>query len=147
MNNKYFSGVVTDKGVYEDIDNELKNLVLSTKEIVDDKMSKLRVADSLDAIFDIYRRCNKYIDETMPWVLAKDENSKDRLSTVLYNLIESIRYGTVLLQAFMPDTAENIFNQINTDKIGYDTLDKFGYYESGNSVNEASVLFKRIEDK
>ena len=147
MTNKYFSGVVFDKGVYEDIDNELKNLVLSTKEIVDDKMSKLRVADSLDAIFDIYRRCNKYIDETMPWVLAKDEDKKDRLSTVLYNLIESIRYGTVLLQAFMPETANNIFNQINTDKTGYDTLDKFGYYRSGNSVNEASVLFKRIEEK
>jgi len=147
MTNKYFSGVVCDKGVYEDIDDELKSLVLNTKSIVEDKMDKLRVADSLDAIFDVYRRCNKYIDETMPWVLAKDEDKSDRLSTVLYNLVESIRYATVLLSAFMPDTALNIFYQINAEDRDYNSLDKFGYYKSGNVVNEASVLFKRIDDK
>ena len=108
-------------------------------------MNNLRIADSLDAIFDIFRRCNKYIDETMPWVLAKDDNNKDKLKTVLYNLVESIRYGAVLLQPFMPETAENIFKQINTDKCGYDTLDKFGYYESGSVVQNPTVLFKRID--
>ncbi len=147
MVNKYFDGVVVNKNTSEELDIELKNLVLNTKEIVEGKMDNLRIADSLDAIFDIFRRCNKYIDETMPWVLAKDEEKKDRLSTVLYNLVESIRFGTVLLQPFMPDTAAKIFKQLNTDKITYDTLDKFGYYESGTYVGEAQVLFQRIEVK
>ena len=147
MVNKYFDGVVVDKNTSEELDLELKNLVLNTKEIVEGKMDNLRIADSLDAIFDIFRRCNKYIDETMPWVLAKDEEKKDRLSTVLYNLVESIRFGTVLLQPFMPDTAAKIFKQLNTDKITYDTLDKFGYYENGTHVGEAQVLFQRIEVK
>ena len=106
-----------------------------------------KVADAIDLVFDIFRRCNKYIDETMPWVLAKDESKQDRLSTVLYNLVESIRYATVLLQAFMPDTANKIFEQINTDKTGFDTLDKFGYYESGSKVGKAEVLFQRIDIK
>ena len=147
MINKYFDGVVVDKNTYEDIDEELKNLVISSKKIVDDKMDSLRIADAIDSIFDIFRRCNKYIDETMPWVLAKDESKQDRLSTVLYNLVESIRYGAVLLQAFMPDTSKKIFEQINTDKISFDTLDKFGYYESGSHVGEAQVLFQRIDTK
>ena len=147
MVNKYFDGVVVDKNAYEDIDEELKSLVLNSKKQVDDKMDNLRIADAIDTIFDIFRRCNKYIDETMPWVLAKDESKQDRLSTVLYNLIESIRYGAVLLQAFMPDTAESIFNQINTDKRNFNTLDNFGYYESGSHVGEAKVLFQRIEIK
>ena len=98
-------------------------------------------------LFLKFRRCNKYIDETMPWILAKDETKQDRLSTVLYNLVESIRYGTVLLQAFMPDTAKKIFEQINTNKTNFDTLDKFGYYESGTKVGKAEVLFQRIEVK
>ena len=147
MVNKYFDGVVVNKNTSEELVIELKNLVLNTKEIVEGKMDNLRIADSLDTIFDIFRRCNKYIDETMPWVLAKDEEKKDRLSTVLYNLVESIRFGTVLLQPFMPDTAAKIFKQLNTDKITYDTLDKFGYYESGTHVGEAQVLFQRIEVK
>ena len=147
MVNKYFDGVVEDKNASEDIDEELKSLVLNSRVLVDDKMNSLRVADAIDSVFDIFRRCNKYIDETMPWVLAKDETKKDRLSTVLYNLVESIRYGTVLLQAFMPDTANKIFEQINTDKISFDTLDKFGYYESGTKVGKAEVLFQRIEIK
>ena len=106
MINKYFDGVVVDENTSEELDLELKNLVLNAKGIVDSKMGNLRIADSLDSIFDIFRRCNKYIDETMPWVLAKDDSKKDRLSTVLYNLVESIRFGTVLLQPFMPDTAD-----------------------------------------
>ena len=118
---------------------------MSTKGIVDSKMDDLRIADSLDSIFEIFRRCNKYIDETMPWVLAKDDSKKDRLDQVLYNLIESIRIGTVLLQAFLPDTSDSIFKQINTKDTTFDTLDKFGYYESGNEVGKAEVLFKRIE--
>ena len=145
MCNKYFSGVVENKDVNDNLDKELIDLVLLTKDKVDEKMNNLRIADSLDAIFDIFRRCNKYIDETMPWVLAKDDNNKDKLKTVLYNLVESIRYGAVLLQPFMPETAENIFKQINTDKCGYDTLDKFGYYESGSVVQNPTVLFKRID--
>ena len=147
MINKYFDGVVVDKNTSEELDLELKNLVLSTKNTVDSKMDDLRIADSLDSIFDIFRRCNKYIDETMPWVLAKDESKRERLSTVLYNLVESIRFGTVLLQPFMPDTADKIFRQLNTNKTTYDTLDKFGYYESGSHVGEAQVLFQRIEIK
>lgn len=147
MSNKYFSGVVENKEVNEEIDRELINLVLSTKDKVDEKMNMLRIADSLDCIFDIFRRCNKYIDETTPWVLAKDESKTDRLKTILYNLIESIRYGAVLLQVFMPDTAESIFKQINTDQNSYDTLDRFGYYKSGSIVGEAEVLFNRITQK
>ena len=145
MIHKYFDGVVEDKNTSEELDLELKNLVIATKNNVDEKMNNLRIADSLDAIFEIFRRCNKYIDETMPWVLAKDESKRDRLATVLYNLVESIRYGAVLLQAFMPDTAEKIFKQINTDKTMFDTLDKFGYYESGTKVGKAEVLFMRID--
>ena len=146
MINKYFDGSVRNTGVNEDIDEELKHVVLGCKDKVNENMDNLRIADSLDEIFEVYRRCNKYIDETMPWVLAKDENKKDRLSTVLYNLIESIRIGTVLLQAYLPDTAESIFKQINTDYTGYDTIEKFGYYDS-EKVGEAKVLFQRIEIK
>ena len=145
MANKYFDGVVENKNVNEDIDDELKEQVLSLKNKVDENIDKFRIADSLDNILDVYRRCNKYIDETMPWVLAKDETKKDRLATVLYNLIESIRQATVLLQAYLPGTAEKIFGQINTKFNSYDTLDKFGYYESGTKVNNPEVLFKRIE--
>lgn len=147
MINKYFDGVVENKNVSEELDDELKNLVLATMDQLDDKMENLRVADGLDTIFEIFRRCNKYIDETMPWVLAKEVDKRDRLATVLYNLVESIRIGTVLLQAFMPDTAKNIFEQLNTDKIGFDTIDQFGYYESGTKVGESKVLFQRIEIK
>ncbi len=147
MVNKYFDGVVENKNVLEEVDQELRNLVMSTRNIVDEKMDYLRVADGLDAIFEIFRRCNKYIDETMPWVLAKDESKRERLTTVLYNLVESIRVGTVLLQAFMPDTAKNIFDQLNTDKITYDTILEFGQYESGTKVGESKVLFQRIEKK
>ena len=146
MINKYFDGVVINKNVNESVDEELKEFSLKLKTDVENKMNNLRIADSLDCIFELFRRCNKYIDETMPWVLAKEEDKQDRLSTVLYNLIESIRIGTVLLQAFLPDTANNIFRQINTKYTTYDTLDKFGYYNS-EKVGEAKVLFQRIETK
>ena len=147
MVNKYFDGVVTKSGVEEDIDKELKNLVLDTKNQVNNKMNELKVADSLDSLFEIFRRCNKYIDETMPWVLAKDETKQARLQEVLYNLVESIRIGAVLLQAYLPDTSIKIFKQINTNYNSFDTLDKFGYYESGTKVNNPEVLFQRIDVK
>ena len=147
MINKYFDGIVENKNVVEDIDKELINYVISLKDKVDKSMNNLEISVCLENIFDVYRRCNKYIDETMPWVLAKSEDKKDRLSTVLYNLIESIRYATVLLQAFLPETADRIFEQINTKYCDYNTLDKFGYYELGNKVNKAEVLFQRVDKK
>ena len=146
MVNKYFDGIVKNTNVVEDIDDELKNMAINLKDEVESKMDNLRIADSLDVVFELFRRCNKYIDETMPWVLAKDENKLERLSTVLYNLVESIRIGSVLLQAYLPDTADSIFKQLNTSYTGYDTLDKFGYYDS-EKVGEAKVLFQRIETK
>lgn len=145
MINKYFDGDLENKNIEENIDKDLIDRALNLKNDIDDKMNKLRIADSLECIFEFFRRCNKYIDETMPWVLAKDESKLDRLSTVLYNLIESIRIGTVLLQPFMPDTCDKIFKQINTEYKDFSTLDKFGYYDS-NKVGEAEVLFKRIQD-
>jgi len=147
MSKKYFEGKVENKNKKEAIDDELIELVLLTREKVETKMENLRISEALDEVFEIYRRCNRYIDDTTPWVLAKDSNNNDRLATVLYNLIESIRYATVLLQPFMPDTSKKIFNQINTNDITYDTLDKFGYYKSGTTVNNAEVLFQRIEMK
>ena len=146
MANKYFDGIIENKGISEDIDKELIDLVISMKDKIEDNFDKFRVADSLENVLDIYRRCNKYIDETMPWVLAKDETKKDRLATVLYNLVESIRIATVYLQAYLPDTADSIFKQINTDLRTYDSLDTFGGYKSGTKVNPAVVLFQRIEN-
>ncbi len=147
MINKYFDGVVVNKNVNEDIDKDLKDIVLSAKDKVNEKMDNLRIADSLDEVFEIFKRCNKYIDETTPWILAKDESKLDRLSTVMYNLVESIRIGAVLLQAYLPDTASSIFNQINTDITSYDTIGEFGKYVSGTKVGEAKVLFQRIDEK
>lgn len=145
MINKYFSGIVTNKNIDEDIDIDFKNYVLDLKNKVEENIDKCRIADSLENIIDVYRRCNKYIDETMPWVLAKDDSKKDRLSTVLYNLVESIRIATVLLQAYLPDTAKSIFEQLNTDYTTYNTLDKFGYYKNNTKVNTPKVLFQRID--
>ena len=145
MVNKYFDGIVIDKKINEDIDTELINFVLSLKDKIEDNMNNLEISVALDSIFEVYRRCNKYIDETMPWILAKDESKKDRLATVLYNLIESIRIATVYLQAFLPNTAKKIFTQINTDKMDYDSASTFGLYCSGTKVNTPEVLFKRIE--
>lgn len=147
MIEKYFEGIVTNPGVKEDIDDELISLVLGTKAKVDANMDNLHIADALDNIFDIFRRANKYIDETAPWALAKEEDNKDRLATVLYNLIEAIRHGAVLLRAFIPETSEKIFKQINTSYTSFSTLDKFGYYEVGTKTGEKEALFTRIEVK
>ena len=145
MSNKYFDGIVENKEINEEIDNDLKETVLSTYKKVSEKMDNLRIADSLDLVFDIFRRCNKYIDETTPWVLAKDPLKQDRLKTVLYNLIESIRIGAILLNPYMPETSDNILNQINTEFRTFDTLDRFGYYKNNTKVNTPEILFQRIE--
>ena len=145
MVNKYFDGVVDNKEINEEIDIDLKNCILDLRNKIDDNINRIRIADSLENIIDAYRRCNKYIDETTPWILAKDESKKDRLATVLYNLIESIRIITVFLLSYLPDTAENIFKQINTDKKDYESTLEFGKYESNTKVGEAQVLFKRID--
>lgn len=147
MANKYFDGIIENKNINEDVDVNFKEYVISRKSAVDEKMDNLKVADALEEVIDLFRSCNKYIDETMPWVLAKDETKKDRLATVLYNLVEGIRIGTVLLRPFMPTTSEKIFNQINTDNISYDSIKEFGGYVSGTRVNNPEVLFQRIETK
>ena len=149
MSNKYFDGVVADKGaVDEALDADLKAVVTGTYDKVKEKMSTLRVADAITEIFGIFKRCNKYIDETEPWVLAKDEAKSDRLSTVLYNLVESITIGASLLQPYMPETAEKIVKQLNTSVRDFSDLKKFGLYESGNKVTaEPEILFARLDMK
>lgn len=148
MTNKYFGGVVENKNVVEDVDNDLKSVVLATKNSVQTKMDQLRVADAISEIFTLFKRCNKYIDETMPWALAKDEAKADRLSTVLYNLVESITIGAALLMPFMPDTAEKIVAQLGTTLRAYDTLDTFGVYPNGGKVTDKpEILFARIDPK
>ena len=146
MSNKYFDGVVADKGVTEAVDDDLKNVVTSTRARVEAKMDELRVADAITEVFALFKRCNKYIDETEPWVLAKDEAKADRLSTVLYNLVESITIGACLLESFMPNTTEAILKQLNADKIAYDDLDKFGHRENGVKVTDKpEILFQRLD--
>ena len=146
MCNKYFDGVVTDAKVTEEVDEDLKKVVLETKGKVCDKMAKLRVADAMTEIFNLFKRCNKYIDETMPWALAKDEAKSDRLKTVLYNLVESITMGASLLEPFMPETADNIVAQLNTTKRTMEELDSYGLYPSGNKVVETpTILFARLD--
>ena len=146
MANKYFDGVIENRNAHEELDTVFKEYIVGRKSVIDEKMNNLRVADALEEVIDIFRRCNKYIDETMPWVLAKDETKKDRLATVLYNLVEGIRIGTVLLRAFMPETSDKIFYQIKTDLKEFDTIDEFGGYVSGTKVNTPEVLFQRIEN-
>ena len=148
MSNKYFDGVVKSTGVTEDVDDDLKAVVIGTKEKVVAKMEKLRVADAITEIFTLLRRCNKYIDETTPWVLAKDETKQDRLAEVLYNLTESITIGASLLLPFLPDTAERIVGQLNTGIRDFDQLDQFGLYPSGNKVTDTpEILFARLDPK
>ncbi len=147
MAEKYFDGIITNTKVKEDIDEKLIDLAISTKQKVDKNMSELHIADALDNIFEIFRQSNKYIDETTPWALAKDPEKNDRLATVIYNLIESIRFGTVLLQAFLPETSAKIFAQINTDACSFNTLDKFGYYKENTKLGKKEVLFARIEEE
>ena len=146
MSNKYFGGVVNDTGASEDPDDEFKSVVTSTRSKVEAKMKELRVADAITEIFNLFKRCNKYIDETMPWVLAKDPNKKDRLSTVLYNLVEGICIGTNLLEPYMPETTERILSQLNIGKRAYDDLSMFGLYPSGTKVTDKpEILFKRLD--
>ena len=148
MSNKYFDGIVKSTGVTDSFDEDLKAVVTGTKAKVAEKMDKLRVADAITAVFDLFRRCNKYIDETTPWVLAKDEASQDRLAEVLYNLTESITIGASLLHSFLPETAERIAKQLNTTLREFDDLEKFGLYESGTKVTETpEILFARLDAK
>ena len=148
MSNKYFGGVVTKTGVTEEVDEDLKAVVTGTKAKVAAKMEDLRVADSITEIFNLFKRCNKYIDETMPWALAKDEEKKDRLAEVLYNLVESITIGASLLESFMPETTEKILAQLNGEKRSYEELDQFGLYPSGNKVTDKpEILFQRLDLK
>ena len=148
MSNKYFGGIVEDKGVSEEVDQDLKDTVLAAVKKTDAKMEELRVADAITEIFGIFRRSNKYIDETAPWTLAKDEAKKDRLATVLYNLTEAITIGASLLESFMPETAERILKQLNAEKRGLDEMDTFGKYVSGTKVTEKpEILFARMDLK
>lgn len=148
MSNKYFGGIVNNKGVKEPVDDELIALTLETPAKVAAKMDKLRVADAITEIFTLFKRCNKYIDETMPWALAKDEDKKDRLATVLYNLIESICTGAALLSSFMPSTSKKIFEQLNTSERSLEELNEYGRYPSGNKVTEKpEILFARLDIK
>lgn len=147
MTNKYFDGVVQPGDVTEELDGELKALAVETVGKVDRLLSEYRVSDTLDAIFTLAKRCNKYIDETAPWALAKDESKKARLGTVLYNLLESIRFVAVLLSPFLPETSEKILAQINTDIKDYDSLSAFGALKAGTVVGKAEPLFARIDAK
>lgn len=148
MSNKYFEGVVTDKGAVHEVDGDLKSVVLEEVKKVNAKMEQLRVADAMTEIFNIFRRCNKYIDETTPWTLAKDEGMKDRLATVLYNLTESIVIGASLLHSFMPETAEKILAQMNAHKRELNQMERFGLYASGGKVTEKpEILFARMDVK
>ena len=148
MSNKYFGGVVENKRVSEELDTDLISVVTKAVGKVTGKMEDLRVADAISEIFAVFKRCNKYIDETMPWVLAKDENKKDRLATVLYNLVESITIGAVLLKSFMPETAEKILEQLNAKDRTLEEASMFGLYESGTKVTEKpEILFARLDVK
>ena len=146
MSNKYFDGLVCDKGVNEPVDDELKAVVTSTVSRVEAKMEDLRVADAITEVFALFKRCNKYIDETMPWALAKDETKQDRLATVLYNLVESISIGATLLKSFMPETTDRILTQLNAKEVPYEELSTFGHYVSGTKVTDApEILFARLD--
>ena len=146
MSNKYFDGVVTNENVTEDVDEDLKRVVTGTVKTVTAKMDELRVADALTEIFNMFKRCNKYIDETTPWILAKEEASKPRLATVLYNLVESIAIGASLLKSFMPETSEKILSQLNAFEVPFDELDSFGHYGSVTKVtSQPEILFERMK--
>ena len=148
MSNKYFGGVVENNNVAEPVDEDLKAVTLETPDKVTEKMEKLRVADAISEIFTLFKRCNKYIDETMPWALAKDEEKKDRLATVLYNLVESISVGASLLYSFMPETSEKILAQLHAKKRSLEEMKEYGLYESGTKVTEKpEILFARLDLK
>ena len=148
MSNKYFDGIVKDEHCEEEVDADLKQTILASYDKVEAKMTDLRVSDALTEIFQVFKRCNKYIDETEPWVLAKDEAKKARLSTVLYNLVESITIGASLLEPFMPATAKKIVEQLNTELRSFEQLKEFGQYPSGNKVTgQPEILFARLDVK
>ncbi len=148
MSNKYLGGVLEDKGVSEPVDESLKQKVMEAPKLVAEKMDKLRVADAITEIFAVFKRCNKYIDETEPWILGRDEAKKERLSTVLYNLAESITIAASLLEAFMPETSEKILSQLNTSKRLEEEMNEFGKYVSGTKVTDApEILFMRLDAK
>ena len=145
MTNKYFNGQLSKDFVEEDLDKEFKSFILNSVKTVEDKMEQLRVGDSIEAIMEVFRRCNKYIDETAPWVLAKDEAQKGRLNTVLYNLLEGIRFGAVLMEPFMPETSVRVYEQIGTRETSYDSLSSFGAYECNKVTEKPEPLFNRID--
>ncbi len=146
MSNKYFGGVVNNTGITEEVDEDLKNVVMSTYTKMSEKMDKLKVADAITELFNMFKRCNKYIDETTPWILAKEEETKKRLETVLYNLVEAITIGASLLKPFMPETSKNILEQLNATERSVDDLDEFGKYPSGNKVTDSpKILFARMD--
>lgn len=148
MSNKYFDGVVEDKGVVDEFDDQLKAVVTGARDKVQKKMDVLKVADAMTEIFNVFKRCNKYIDETMPWVLAKDEAKKDRLATVLYNLVEGILTGAALLEPYMPETVEKILKQLNAEPRRFEDLTTFGHYKSGTKVTEKpEILFARLDEE
>ena len=148
MSNKYFDGVVSNKGVDEEVDDDFKKVILDTPVKAAEKMDKLRVADAITEIFTLFKRCNKYIDETMPWALAKEEDKQDRLATVLYNLIEGITIGASLLEPFMPETSKKILAQINAQPRAFEDMTEFGKYPSDNKVTEKpEILFAKMDIK
>ena len=145
MTNKYFGGQLNKQFKEEELDGEFKKTICDTVGIVEDKMEQLRVGDAIEAIMELFRRCNKYIDETAPWALAKDEENKVRLNTVLYNLLEGIRFGAILLEPFMPATSANVLDQINTTNRDYDSLKSFGGYECNKVTENPQPLFNRLD--
>ena len=148
MSNKYFGGEVSDKGVVDEMDQDFKAVITGTRDKAVEKMTDLHAADAMTEIWNLFKRCNKYIDETEPWVLAKDDAKKDRLATVLYNLIEGINIGASLIEPFMPETSEKILAQINAKPRAFEDMDKFGLYESGTHVTEKpEILFARKDLK
>lgn len=147
MSHKYFEGIILNPKTDEPLDNELKTSVLDLKDIVEEKMNALKVNEAIEEIMEVLKKCNKYIDDTTPWSLAKDETKKDRLATVLYNLLESIRICAILLSPFIPTTSEKIFNILNTKETAYETINEFGKLEINNKLNEPTILFARIETK
>lgn len=147
MAHKYFDGIISNPKNNEDLDNELITSVLNLKDIVENKMNELKVNEAIEEIMEVLRNCNKYIDDTTPWSLAKDETKKERLATVLYNLLESIRICAILLSPFIPTTSEKIFNQLNTKETTYESISTFGKLEVGNKLSNPEILFARIDTK
>lgn len=148
MQNKYFNGLIANPDEAEPVDEDLEKTVLGTVDAVEEKMNELRVADAMDAILDLFSRCNKYVDETMPWALAKDPDKIGRLATVLYNLLESVRIGAVLLKGFLPETADKILASLHTDFTDYDSVHTFGLLETGRQITDKpEILFQRLNEK